>query len=376
MTFKNQILLSLCAGCVITLSYIELKPTIINNIVTKLDEYEKSNQKINKELIYIADKLYKNENSINLKIGDLYFNGKSVHKDLNQAKNYYSRVNTNESKYKMYEIYKETDIKKAFSYLQDSVFNGYSDNNAIVKLADMFLNGNGTYKDELTAIVLYEKALNIKQDADIELKLADLYLNNKLEEKFKFKSFDYYMKSAKFGNSKAQYNLAVLYYEGSIIEKNYELSENWFLEAYKNNNADAALNLGINYKDGVFGKKIDYEKAVFYFNEAIKLGNIKAKYYLGEMYYKGYGVDKDVKKGETLLNELIGTEYEPLASVKLLTFSDTDGTKKLIKNAYESIEKNLKIEEDAQKVIVKLDKIDSKKDNLFIKIEPDVVLKK
>ena len=91
--------------------------------------------------------------------------------------------------------------------------------------------------------------------------------------------------------------------EDKSIEKTKILGEQ--------NNSDATIeliyNLGNEY---LYGEKValDYDKAKLYFEKAISLGNYKAKYAIGKMYYEGMGFKNDYEKAYNIFNEL-ATQY-------------------------------------------------------------------
>lgn len=91
--------------------------------------------------------------------------------------------------------------------------------------------------------------------------------------------------------------------EDKSIEKTKILGEQ--------NNSDATIellyNLGNEY---LYGEKValDYDKAKLYFAKAISLGDYKAKYAVGKMYYEGMGIKNDYEKAYNIFNEL-ATQY-------------------------------------------------------------------
>ena len=80
----------------------------------------------------------------------------------------------------------------------------------------------------------------------------------------------------------AQYNLAQCYYEGDGVEQNYEKAVYWYTKAAKLGDADAQNNLGNCYQNGE-GVEQDYEKAVHWYRKAAKQGNQEAQKRLNEI---------------------------------------------------------------------------------------------
>ena len=79
----------------------------------------------------------------------------------------------------------------------------------------------------------------------------------------KQKSKELYIKAAKLGLAKAQYNLGVLYKK----EKDYKNAFIWFLEASKQQHQRAQYNLGIFYEDGL-GTTKNLEKSKYWYKQS------------------------------------------------------------------------------------------------------------
>lgn len=367
------ILISIYVLILLTMYY---KNVIIAKCLTQVTYYENiGNYKKAKNILNIAKIL--NNSDLYIKLAEIKQNDKYGKPNKDKAIKYLKQalaMNNYKSAYNLYIIYLNIDSTIAFNYLLTYINNYdkviYSD---YIALADMYINGIGTKVNINEGLINYEKSLYINNDnSELHLKIANLYL---LEKDFINIAMKHFTQSALLKNSTAKYNLGVLYFEGKYLDQDLSESEEWFIAAYKAGSAEAALTLGINYKDGLFGERSDYSKALFYFNEAVALNNIKAKYFLAEMFYKGYGVPQDTKMGKKILNELIGTEYETLATIKFLTFSGEDETKQIIRNALNDLDINEDTNEDTdnQKATIEFERlIDNKKNKIFIKIEPEL----
>ena len=143
--------------------------------------------------------------------------------------------------------------KKALKYLlKSSKYNHWM----AFELADSCENNKNKSRNFYKAINLYKRAA-AKRDARASLCLAKLYhkLGNKLE------SILYYRQAVKYGNAQAAFDLA------EILLK----------EA---NSADVKAQA----------------KAFSLFEKAAKNGHVRACYALGDCYYKGQGIKKDIKR--------------------------------------------------------------------------------
>jgi TPR repeat protein len=89
--------------------------------------------------------------------------------------------------------------------------------------------------------------------------------------------------------------LGRLYYEGFCVDQDYGKARDWFTKAYKSDLPWAAVYLGY---CSYYGRDIpvDYKAAFDYFTEAAKAKNACALYKLGDMYKKGFYVEKDPSK--------------------------------------------------------------------------------
>ena len=161
-------------------------------------------------------------------------------------------------------------------------------------------------------------------DADAQFRLGKRYNSGDgvewdIEEAVKWKR-----KAARQGNADAQNGLGECYKYGCGVEQDYIEAVKWFRKAVKQGNAEAQYNLGRCYADGN-GVAQDYAKAIELWCKAARQGNDVAQYdldfrsrygrmpnakalgyrevaergyadaqfYLGEMYYFGYCVDKN-----------------------------------------------------------------------------------
>jgi tetratricopeptide (TPR) repeat protein len=113
-------------------------------------------------------------------------------------------------------------------------------------------------------------------------------------------SMHYYVLSSKRDNSMALNAIGKLYDNDNYVKKNKSLSKTYFELSAKKGNCFAQYNIGlINFN----AKK--YTEALTYFNLSAEQNHIESCFYLGEIYYYGYGVEQ---------NNTIATKYYKLAS--------------------------------------------------------------
>ena len=216
------------------------------------------------------------------------------------------------------------DRKEAFEWFLKSSDNGYP--NAIHQVALMQRDGIGTTKN-------YENMeKNLKKASDFGflpsiILLADTYIQGKLIPKNEKGAFEQYLKGAKLGNVRCQYQIAEMYRDGIGTEIDVDESERWFERfsysttiwnniwaadwAKMQSDSDSSLIERIYLKSAYGGNTIALSNilntaiANNKFNEkkyddlmnSMKFlaenGNIDAARRMGTYYYDGAGVKKD-----------------------------------------------------------------------------------
>lgn len=164
----------------------------------------------------------------------------------------------------------------------------------------VFYLTKGEFEDPQKAIE-YLKPCVEAEFADAQLLMGRIYLNYDKEKDFK-KGFHLIQKAAKQENAAAACELGILYKYGKGCALNLNQAEKWFKNADKLGNDKATYSLGYMYYKGLGTIKQDYTEAVKWFN---KSNHPMAKYWLGICYYNGYGVSKDLQKANDLLKNSI-----------------------------------------------------------------------
>ena len=216
------------------------------------------------------------------------------------------------------------DRKEAFEWFLKSSENGYP--NATHQVALMQRDGVGTTKN------YEEMEKNLKKASDSGflpsiILLADTYIQGRLIPKNEKGAFEQYLKGARLGNGKCQYQVAVMYRDGMGTEIDVDESEKWFERfsysttiwnniwaadwAKMQDDSDSALIEKIYLRSAYGGNTIALSNilntaiANNEFNEkkyddlmnSLKFlaenGNIDAARRVGTYYYDGAGVKKD-----------------------------------------------------------------------------------
>ncbi|KAI8884902.1 HCP-like protein [Backusella circina FSU 941] len=119
----------------------------------------------------------------------------------------------------------------------------------------------------------------------------DYYVSLAVHDMKEFKDI---LSAAEYGNTEAMYQLGYQYrLKGN--KDNYEKSIYWYQQAAAQNYPDAFNDLGYIYLEGLTEVQ-DYERAMFYFRQASALKSSTAQYNLGHMFMNGLGVPINYKQ--------------------------------------------------------------------------------
>ncbi|CAM1345102.1 T9SS type A sorting domain-containing protein [Tenacibaculum amylolyticum] len=134
-----------------------------------------------------------------------------------------------------------------------------------------------------------------------QLLLGRVYVRQKNAVKHK-EGFQLIKKAAEKNNPVAMTDLGILYKYGVGCNLSLTKAQEWFEKASALGDNKAMYSLGYLYFKGLENIEQDYKEAVKWFD---KSKSEMAKYWLGVCYYYGYGVEKDILKA----NELLKTNF-------------------------------------------------------------------
>jgi hypothetical protein len=200
-----------------------------------------------------------------------------------------------------------------------------------IQEALFYLKGSTSIeKDTLKAIEYLKPCASIGNE-QAQLVLGHLYVNDS-DALIVREGFKLIKASAKEDNPIAAQKLGFLYKYGIGCRLNYQKAIKWFQKAYELGNDEGAYSLGYFYLKGLGDIPQDYTKAVHWFK---KSKSDMANYWLGVCYLNGDGVAKDL----TRAYELLGTDYqeEQAESTKLDEMTSTNTG---IVNSIENLEQN------------------------------------
>ncbi|MBN9286742.1 MAG: hypothetical protein BGO43_02360 [Gammaproteobacteria bacterium 39-13] len=152
--------------------------------------------------------------------------------------------------------------------------------------------GSFGQKKDLDAAGKYLKQAADKNYYPAQYALATLYLEGQPVLQDKHAAIEFLRLAANGGSTDAQIKLAKILVEFSLPQYD-KVAFYWADKAATGNNPEAKYLLGSYYLDGI-GTQVDYEKAFHIFSDLADQGNALAEFKLGQMYYYGQGVEKNL----------------------------------------------------------------------------------
>ena len=183
-----------------------------------------------------------------------------------------------------------------------------------------YLKGGEFVKRDTLKAIKYLKPCAESGNSKAQLLLGRIYLRSYDKKSIK-KGFQQIKKAAKRGNVLAATDLGILFKYGRGCKTNLNKSKYWFEKASLLGDEKAIYSLGYMYFKGLGSVNQNYDKAV----ELFKKSNYNmAKYWLGICYYNGYGVTKDLNKSYELIKEsnFFGSEINDSFNENVTKISD------------------------------------------------------
>ena len=205
-------------------------------------------------------------------------------------------------------LYDKSRYTEAFPLLQKAAEQGYAD--AQFQLGWCYFCGNGVTQNMKIATEWYRKAADLGH-AKAQCELAYCYFKGHGVSSSDAEAFKWYQKAAELGFAKAQYELArcykfgygvtqdpkqALYWMQKAAQQKYQdaesLAKDW-AEDYRLQNMTPAecLKLG---KQHFLNK--EHTEAVNMFRRGADRGNAECHYLLGNCYYTGWGLAKNLEE--------------------------------------------------------------------------------
>lgn len=208
---------------------------------------------------------------------------------------------------------KEKNLKKAVIFAQIAAKNEYTRaQHFLGVMSDPMFKEYAYPKDYKTAIYWYQKAASQNWPSSL-VRLAQLYLNGDGVQKNESMFFELLSRAVKYKASdqsiNAQFLLGKAFEEGIGTNIDYIQSLKWYEVAAKNGDVESMYSAGVFYNKGR-GVPIDYCKAVKWYSMAADKGFSPAQHNLANRYWNGDCVEKDHKKAIKLFTKAMNNGYK------------------------------------------------------------------
>ncbi len=200
-----------------------------------------------------------------------------------------------------------------------------------------------------------EATLYLKKVMQEERMLAKDNGNLKAAREFQRKSVEYMIKAADQGDTKSQFYTGMAYEfpKSYGCRQDYGKAYHYYKLAADKGDGNALNNLGCLYQYG-YGVGRDYEKAKELYQKAVDAGNPRGLMAFGYMYKWGKGVPADLYKAKDYMYAAKNMAEEKLYKAKyedsdLTTISMQENVLEELKNALQSIEKEIEYQENRER---------------------------
>lgn len=218
------------------------------------------------------------------------------------------------------------NLNEAFEWMLQSA---ETDNSvAQFSLGVMYSNGEGVEQDYKSAVSWYEKAA-LQGELEAMNNLGNCYNNGYGVEQNLHKAFEWWLKAAE-GRYEPCYTLvADIYYEGIYgVKKNYNEAAFWYETAAKTGDQTGIYNLSCMYYAGE-GVKRNYDKSFELLMQS-DMNQYYTQQSLGEHYYYGRGVEKDIPKAITHFTNYLNLIESEDAEIRKLSAKEMKAARKII----------------------------------------------
>lgn len=190
----------------------------------------------------------------------------------------------------------------AFEYFKSAAEENHA--TALFHLAKCYDQGIGTEQNFRLAFKNYSKAATLGH-SESKYEAGKMNLQGRGTKKDPDAAYRMFSSAVRHGYAAAEYELANCFFDGTGAVRNRASAYTHYLSAYNvqdENQGDAAYRLGLCHLNG-FGASLDKNIAVEWFEKGRALLSPEATYMLGECYYYGVGVAKDIEQAFNLYAE-------------------------------------------------------------------------
>jgi TPR repeat protein len=161
-------------------------------------------------------------------------------------------------------------------------------------LGYMYLKGRGMKPQPATGIAWLRQAARGERDPHGMYALAMAYLNGEGVDPAEYRAEDWLRKAAEKGYPEAMRSLGS-FYQHKMNDSSYQKALIWYEKAIKAGSVDAMVDLGLMHEFGWAGRS-DKVAAFTWYRSAARAGSARGMLAIGQSYHKGVGVPQDYKK--------------------------------------------------------------------------------
>lgn len=252
------------------------------------------------------------------KLGNLYFSGLGVSKDLNIAEFWYQKalIQRNvKAAYNLGLLY--STLKKpavAFKYFQKSADQNFP--SGVFQVGYSYIEGVGVSKDIPKGLSLVRKAAD-DGEAMAQGYQGRLYHYGEHVKKDYAEALKWYLKAAEQGNAYSQVQAGLMYEFGNGVEKDIPRALELLHKSADQNFPEAMIAIGTIYSgDGLE----NFEETARWYKKAADLNSSFGQYLLGNLFETGKGVNQDyaealrlyrlsAEQGDSSAQDALGSLY-------------------------------------------------------------------
>lgn len=244
-----------------------------------------------------------------LLLGECYFAGNGVEKNLDEAEKWFSKAVTNGNEMANECLKKiaaeRRQIEIAAQIMQAKEMQSHEEYSRAVELLLPLAKQGNTEAERLLDECRQQEAAREREESAAILQEAQT-----LREKKEYEREVRLLRPlAEKGNIEAQMHLGNKYLNGQGVAYDVHLALFWFQKAAEQGYTYAQNLVGLFYYQGLYGLKSDMAEGVSWIRKSAESGYAEAQYNLANIYFSGEGVMQNSKEGEKWLTSAATQGY-------------------------------------------------------------------
>ena len=256
----------------------EMSNGVVDNSLQRLSKDKNTPEYLYKKAAETLNKASHKDDYVLANLGILYYYGRGVKQDYQQATSYLTKPKT------------------------------LADADACYCLGMLYYEGKGPLRKNAKKAMKYLTVAAEQNIPEAQNALGKLYYLSGETEQDNQKAFSLFQKAANRGIAESMVYLGDMYRDGTSCSQNYTVAAELYAKAVKQDNVIAFDRLAAFYYSGK-GVEKDYAKAAELYKKAADKDFTHAQYALGVLYSRGHGVEKDNKKAKEWLKKVAEKGY-------------------------------------------------------------------